>query len=347
MADQLLGSFVWCELMTTDTAGAESFYKKVVGWTAVPFAPDGSYTVFNNAAGAGAAGLMPRPANAPAPPNWLMYIGTPNVDDTAMRVAQLGGRVVKQPDNIPDTGRFAVVQDPYGATFGLFQPPPNRPGRGATGLGDFSWFELYTPNPEGAWKFYQTLFGWEKTSAMDMGEMGVYQMFGRGGGIPNGGIMKPPAGAPPAWMPYALVKDAKAAAAAATANGGTIINGPMEVPGGDWIAQGADPQGAMFAVHSLNPAIQAKPATPTAAKSAAAKKATSKKTAKKSVAKAKQVKKAKPTKKAAKASKVKTSKKKAAKKTVMRSATKTARKAAKKQKTTAKKSAKKSARRKK
>ena len=272
MADNLLGSFVWCELMTADTKAAESFYKKVVGWTAVPFAPDGSYTVFNNPSGAGVAGLMKLPEAAKqmgAPPNWMMYVGTPSVDDTSIRIVSLGGRVVKQPENIPDTGRFAVVQDPFGATFGIFQPPPNRPGRrGQAGIGDFSWFELYTPNPEGAWKFYQSLFGWEKTSAMDMGEMGVYQMFGRGGGIPKGGIMKPPPGAPAAWMPYALVKDARAAAATATASGGKMINGPMEVPGGDWIAQGIDPQGAMFSVHSL------KPAAPTSApiKRAAAKK---------------------------------------------------------------------------
>ena len=199
-----------------------------------------------------------------APPHWLMYVGTPSVDDSAARIAQLGGRVLKQPDDIPNTGRFAVVQDPFGATFGIFQPPPNRPGRsGPPGVGDFSWFELYTPNPEGAWQFYETLFGWEKTSAMDMGEMGVYQMFGRGGAIPNGGIMKPPPGAPAAWMPYALVKDAKAAATIAAANGGKIVNGPMEVPGGDWIFQAMDPQGAMFAVHSLKPA---KKAAPTAAK---------------------------------------------------------------------------------
>jgi hypothetical protein len=146
-------------------------------------------------------------------------------------------------------------------------------------------------------------------------------MFGRGGGIPNGGIMKPPPGAPAAWMPYALVKDAKAAAAAATANGGKIVNGPMEVPGGDWIAQGMDPQGAMFAVHSLNPAAsKAAPAKPAAAKAAAKKPA--KKAAKKAVkkaaakkAKARPVKKSKPAKKAApkKTAKKKTAKKKAAK----------------------------------
>jgi len=135
---------------------------------------------------------------------------------------------------------------------------------------------------------------------MDMGEMGVYQMFGRGGGIPNGGIMKPPPGAPAAWMPYAMVKDAKAAAATATASGGKIINGPMEVPGGDWIAQGIDPQGAMFAVHSLKPAAKA-----AAAKSAAPAKKKAKKSAAKKV-------KAKPAKKSAK--KAKPAKKKAAKK---------------------------------
>jgi predicted enzyme related to lactoylglutathione lyase len=317
MADKLLGSFVWCELMTTDTKAAESFYRKVVGWTSVPFAPDGSYTVFNNAADAGVAGLMLLPDAAKqmgVPPNWMMYVGTPNVDQTAMRIAQLGGRVLKQPDDIPNTGRFAVVQDPFGAAFAIFQPAPNSPSRGGQpGVGDFSWFELYTPNPDGAWKFYETLFGWEKTDAMDMGEMGVYQMFGRGGGIPSGGIMKPPPGAPAAWMPYAMVKDAKAAAAAATANGGKIVNGPMEVPGGDWIAQGIDPQGAMFSVHSLNPAAAkaapAKKAAPKPAKKAAKKKAAPKK------AKAKPAKKSKPARKTA-------AKKKAAKKAAKKKAAK-------------------------
>ena len=339
MADNLLGAFTWCELLTTDTAAAQAFYKKIVPWTAVPFAPDGSYTVFNNRAGAGVAGLMTLPAAAKqmgTPPNWMMYIGTPNVNDTAVRIAQLGGRVVKQPDDIPNTGRFAVVQDPYGATFGIYTPKTPGPAKEKPGLGDFSWFELYTPNPDGAWNFYRSLFGWEKTSAMDMGDMGVYQMFGRGGGIPNGGIMKPPPGAPAAWMPYALVQDAKAAAAAAAANGAKIINGPMEVPGGDWIAQGIDPQGAMFAVHSLNPAAKkaapAKKDTPAkkAIKAAAgvvaavigglalknaAKKAVARKAAKKKATAA-------PAKKSTKKAAKKATKKKAAKKAPMKKAAK-------------------------
>ncbi|HYE87594.1 MAG TPA: VOC family protein [Vicinamibacterales bacterium] len=341
MADKLLGSFVWCELMTTDLAGAESFYKNVVGWTAVPFAPDGSYIVFNNPSGVGSAGMMTLPDAARqmgTPPHWLMYVGTPSVDDTALRIAQLGGKVLKQPEDIPSAGRFAVVQDPFGAAFGIYSPPANRPGKGPAGVGDFSWFELYTPNPDGAWKFYNTLFGWEKTSAMDMGEMGVYQMFGRGGGIPNGGIMKPPPGAPAAWAPYVMVKDAKAAAGAATANGGKIVNGPMEVPGGDWIAQGFDPQGAMFSVHSLNPATQkALATTSTATKASPAKKAApakKKKTATKK-AKVKAVKKAAPKAKAKAARKPSTpvKKKTAKQKPARRTASnKVAKKAAKRKK---------------
>jgi hypothetical protein len=241
-----------------------------------------------------------------APPNWLMYVGTPNVDETATRVAQLRGRVLKQPADIPGTGRFAVVQDPYGATFGIYTPNTPRVAKAQPSAGEFSWFELYTPNPEGAWSFYQSLFGWEKTSAMDMGEMGVYQMFGRGGGIPNGGIMKPPPGAPAAWLPYAMVPDAKAAAARAQANGGKIINGPMEVPGGDWIAQGMDAQGAMFAVHSLKPAAP-KPAAANTSKPK--KKAAKAKAAKK----AKAARRAKPAKRAAKKSSKKSAKKSAKK----------------------------------
>jgi hypothetical protein len=250
-----LGSFVWCELMTTDTAGAESFYKKVVGWNPQPFAPDGSYTVFNTPAGAGSAGLMSLPDEAKktgVPPHWLMYVGTPNVDSTALRIAELGGKVLKQPTNIPNTGRFAVVQDPFGAAFGIYMSSNPQPPKDEPGIGDFSWFELYTPNPEGAWDFYHSLFGWEKTSAMDMGEMGVYQMFGLDANTPFGGIMKKPADmpAPPNWGHYVKVADVNRAVETAKAGGGQLLNGPMEVPGGDWIANLMDPQGAAFSVHA-------------------------------------------------------------------------------------------------
>ena len=108
----------------------------------------------------------------------------------------------------------------------------------------------------GAYDFYQKLFGWEKTGDFDMGPMGMYQLFGRNG-QPVGGMWTKPKDMPmpPNWLLYVNVDDVHKTAEAVKANGGQVLNGPMEVPGGDWIAQCMDPQGAAFAVHQ-RPAAQ-------------------------------------------------------------------------------------------
>jgi hypothetical protein len=112
-----------------------------------------------------------------------------------------------------------------------------------------SWHELATTDREGAWAFYSDLFDWQKTDAMDLGEMGTYQMFGRGA-HPLGGLFdKPPQIPVPNWLPYVLVPDVAAVLERVKAGGGQVLNGPMEVPGGDLIAQCMDPQGAPFAIH--------------------------------------------------------------------------------------------------
>ena len=104
-----------------------------------------------------------------APPHWLTYIGTPNVDETAVQAASLGGKVLRQPGDIPTIGRFAVLQDPQGAVFAAFTPLQYSPPAGPPAVGDFSWHELATTDWRAALAFYQNLFGWETTSAMDMG----------------------------------------------------------------------------------------------------------------------------------------------------------------------------------
>jgi hypothetical protein len=120
--------------------------------------------------------------------------------------------------------------------------------------GGWSWHELATTDREGAFKFYSALFGWVKTGDMDMGEAGIYQMYGLGE-IPMGGIYNKTHEMPVSnWLPYAMVPNADDAAATAKKQGGTILVGPMEVPGGDRIAMMLDPQGAAFAVHSKKPA---------------------------------------------------------------------------------------------
>jgi predicted enzyme related to lactoylglutathione lyase len=213
-----------------------------------------------------------------APPNWLTYVGTTDVDETARLATSLGARVLKAPEDIPGAGRFAVLQDPQGATFGVYKSSQS-PGTDAVPvMGDFSWHELATTDAKAAFGFYQRLFGWEETSAMDMGEMGVYQMFGQSKqGRTLGGLFNKPSQmpGPPAWLAYIKVPDARKTADAIKKAGAKIVNGPMEVPGGDWIAQGIDQQGAMFAVHSVvaaPPAAATASAPATASRKAAARK---------------------------------------------------------------------------
>ena len=248
------GSFVWHELMTRDPNAAAAFYEKVVGWTRQGLPQDASYQMFL-AQGVAVAGLMRLPEAARAmgaSPSWLLYIGTPDVDQTVRLAAQSGGTVLRAPSDIPNVGRFAVIGDPQGAVFAAFTPADPSMAVESPGLGDFSWHELVTTDSRAGLAFYRKLFGWEKTGAMEMGRgMGSYLLYGWKGRT-LGGMYDKPRGTsgPPCWLAYAKVADAKRAARAAKQAGGRIVNGPMEVPGGDWVAVGLDPHGAMFAVHS-------------------------------------------------------------------------------------------------
>jgi predicted enzyme related to lactoylglutathione lyase len=203
-------------------------------------------------------GLMTIPAEAKAggaPPSWLMYVGTPDADSAAQQAKSLGGTVEAGPMEIPGVGRFAVLADPQGAVFAILQPgEEGAMPEGPAELLDFSWRELATTDVAAAATFYVELFGWERQNASEMGGLGVYQEFGRGG-VPLGGIYTKPAEmpAPPHWLLYTRVPDIRAAVEAATSGGGRLLNGPMEIPGGDLVAQLADPQGAVFALHQTKP----------------------------------------------------------------------------------------------
>ena len=339
------GRILWHELNTTDQKAAAAFYLKAVGWTTQAWDENPSYVMFA-AGGRPMAGLLALGADAGGRPNWLTYIGTPNLESTVRQAQALGATILKPAEGVPAVGTWVVLKDPQGAVFAALQPSQS-PSDAEPGLGDFSWHELATTDAAAAFKFYQQLFGWEETSAMDMGpDLGMYQMYGKGG-RPMGGIYKKPNDpkapahmqAPSHWLPYVLVTDVDKAADATKKAGGQVASGPMEVPGGDWIAVGIDPQGGGFAVHSRKTAV---PAMSTSGKSAGAKKSaasakkTVKKAAKKSAKTAKQVaRKAvkKVSKKAAKKAASKSSKKKAtkgAKKSVRRTSRKMAKKSSKK-----------------
>lgn len=249
------GRFVWHELMTADTDAAKRFYGSVVGWSTEAWVggnPD--YTVWT-ADGAPIGGLMkltPEMVSMGAPPSWTGYIEVDDADATVERIKQLGGSLVMGPHSAPGVGRFAIARDPQGAVFAIITSESALEPETDPKPLEFSWHELITSDWKAGAEFYEAIFGWKKQSEMDMGPMGTYYMFGRDR-FTYGGMMNKPAEmpAPPHWMHYVMTRDsADAAAERATKAGGQVINGPMEVPGGDRIAAIVDPQGATFAVHS-------------------------------------------------------------------------------------------------
>lgn len=251
------GKFVWYDAMTTDVSAAAAFYSAVVGWTAADSGmPGQSYTILSHGETM-VAGLMPTPddvAAAGEKPRWLGYIGVDDVDAYAKKVEAAGGSIHKPPTDIPDIGRFAVAADPHGALFYLFTPlggTPAEPTPMGT-PGHVSWQELMAGDLDQDWAFYSGLFGWSKVDALDMGEHGIYQTFSYGAGQQAiGGMMtRGPETPSPTWRFYFGVEGIDAAVARTAENGGTITFGPVQVPGGDWVVMGVDPQGAQFCLLS-------------------------------------------------------------------------------------------------
>jgi uncharacterized protein len=246
------GQFFWHELMTTDTKAAEKFYGGVVGWKAtdsgVPGGP--SYTLFNvgDRGIAGMLAITPDMAQHGARPGWLGYVSVDNVDDALARLKQEGGKAFMGPQEVPNVIRFAMVADPQGAPFYIAKPlPANAPSPLPPGtVGTVGWNELMAADWQAAFGFYEKMFGWTKATAHDMGPMGIYQLFAAGG-PPIGGMMTKPPQVPVAhWGYYFNVDAIDASTERITKAGGKIVNGPIEVPGGQWVVQAVDPQGAHF-----------------------------------------------------------------------------------------------------
>jgi predicted enzyme related to lactoylglutathione lyase len=250
MSDASLGNFVWYDLLTSDPAAAVSFYKEVVGWQSQALGP--AYTMFAAAQGplAGATSLPDRQKKAGVPPHWISNVSVADVDATVAQARKLGGRVLTDPWDSPNIGRLAVIADAQGAVINVYHPSQALPSHDSSKPGEFAWSELLTSDHESAFVFYATLFGWKKQRDFDMGAMGKYLIFGLGD-RDLGGMFTMPKDmpAPPHWLYYVQVANLDAAIDRAKANGGKLLNGPMEVPGGARVAQLDDPQGAGFALH--------------------------------------------------------------------------------------------------
>jgi predicted enzyme related to lactoylglutathione lyase len=252
------GDFIWYELMTPDPDGSKAFYDAVVGWQVGPGINEyNGYRMIVRNDGGNAGGLLPitpEMMEHGARPTWLGYIHVADVDGAVRATEAAGGSVLLPPMGIPDVGRTALVRDPQGAAFYVMEPTPPADKPDARSdvfapneLGRCAWNELATSDQKAALDFYTRQFGWTAGDSMPMGDMGDYQFIHQDGQM-IGAIMTKAPENPVRWRFYFRVADVDAAKAAAERGGGTIVHGPQEVPGGDRVLIGRDPQGAEFAL---------------------------------------------------------------------------------------------------
>jgi uncharacterized protein len=246
------GSFCWIELHTTDQNAAKSFYSALFGWEAHdnPMGPDSYYTEFKLQGREAAAGctLRPEERSQGVPPHWMIYITVDSADAAAAKAQQLGGKICAPAFDVMDVGRMAVIQDPTGAFFCVWQPKKSN-GIGIAHVhGTLCWADLSTPDAKRASDFYSGLFGWQIFA--DPKDKSGYLHIKNGehfiGGVPPASHRPP--GVPPHWMAYFQVDDVDATANRAKGMGAKLYLAPMSMEGVGRMSVIADPQGAVFAI---------------------------------------------------------------------------------------------------
>ena len=252
------GGYIWYELMTPDPERSKAFYDAVVGWDIGPAVAEyNGYRMIGRSDGKFAGGVLPLTDEMQqhgARPAWLGYVYVPDADLALAAIEAAGGKTQMAATDIPNVGRIAMVTDPQGAAFYVMKPIP--PAGDPNAKSDvFSpdaeqrvgWNELSTTDPVAARKFYGEQFGWSSDEFMDMGEMGEYRFLDQGGQRIGAlcGVMP---GGQPKWRFYFRVPSISNAKQVIEDKGGTVAMGPHQVPTGEWIIIGSDPQGAEFAL---------------------------------------------------------------------------------------------------
>lgn len=253
------GNFCWMELATSNQAAAKDFYTKLFAWTAndIPMGPADTYTMFqlDGLETAAAYAMRPEQQAQGVPPNWMVYVAVESADEVAARAAQLGGELIAPPFDVFDVGRMAVIKDPTGAMFSIWEARKHIGSRVAGVSGTLCWADLNTPDPQRATEFYSQLFGW-KLEAAEKDPSG-YLHIRNGehfiGGIPPATHRNPEA--PAHWLAYVLSSDCDATALAAKQMGAKFHLPPMTMEGVGRFAVVSDPQGAVFAIfQAMRPA---------------------------------------------------------------------------------------------
>lgn len=253
------GDFVWYELMTTEPDAAQQFYGGLIGWTFKDSGTPGmDYRLFSTSISevGGVFPLTQEMTEGGAQPSWAVYIAVDDVDAAVASVKDAGGAVHMEPWDIPHVGRMAFVADPQGAPFYLMKSAADNADQPSQSFaatepmeGHCAWNELASADPGAAKTFYGQQFGWVPDGTMDMGELGQYEFWkvGDDRGHMIGAVMPlMPGMEMSAWTFYFRVPDIDAAVAFTKENGGSILQEPTEIPGGEFAFTGLDPQGAVF-----------------------------------------------------------------------------------------------------
>ena len=244
------GTFCWTDLSTPEPEAAKEFYCALFGWEAedMPAGGGGVYTMLR-VHGRDVAAISAQPAqqrDAGVPPLWNSYVSVQSADAAAERAAELGGSVHAGPFDVLESGRMAVVQDPQGAYFELWEPRMHLGAALVNAPGALVWNELSSPDPDAAASFYGELFGWRTQEFEGMDERYLTILNGEHA---NGGLRALTApDAPPGWLVYFGIEDIEAAVARAGELGGAALAAPFEIPVAK-VAVLADPQGGVFALY--------------------------------------------------------------------------------------------------
>jgi len=249
------GAFCWPELSTTDQKAGVAFYRALFGWDVneQPMGEAGSYSIFQLRGKDVAAAYTMRPEERQhgAPPHWNSYVTVSSADEAAQRAGSLGGRVLAPPFDVMESGRMAVLQDPAGAVFQVWEPKKHIGVKLLREPGALTWTELSTTDTEAAKKFYTGLFGWKEKTSSGGGMTYTEWILGD---TPIGGMMAmneemKRMHVPPNWLPYFEVTDCDGSADKAQSAGGGLIVPPTNIPSAGRFSVVRDPQGAVFAIY--------------------------------------------------------------------------------------------------